>query len=58
MAEQGSKRPGAVYSGSADLVKNRRKFPGQLSVTDSGLFWIPSSYSKRHGLEQIYGWNS
>jgi hypothetical protein len=49
--------PGALFACSADqLVETdgrRRRFPGELSVTQDGLVWAPSSYSSSHGREEL-----
>ena len=45
---------GAAYSTSADLVSSAAtRFPGQLSVTQSAVVWVPSAYSRKRGEETI-----
>ena len=44
---------GALWSASADLLKGSRHFPGELSVLSDSVVWIPSSYSRHHGLGQL-----
>jgi hypothetical protein len=44
---------GALWNASADLMKDATKVPGQLSFTPESVVWMPSSYSRRHGEEEI-----
>jgi hypothetical protein len=44
---------GALWSASADLMHGAAKHPGQLSLTPESVVWTPSSYSRRHGQEEI-----
>jgi hypothetical protein len=44
---------GAVWTGSADLIEGSKHAPGQLSFTPEAVVWSPSSYSLRHGHEQL-----
>jgi hypothetical protein len=43
----------AVWTASADLIKGSKHAPGQLSFTPEAVVWSPSSYSLRHGHEQL-----
>lgn len=43
---------GAVWTGSADLIQDRRRFPGQLSVTASEVVWVPTRWSSSKGLSR------
>jgi hypothetical protein len=49
--------PGSFYASSADLVdartRRRRRLPGELSITDTAIYWNPSAYSVRKGAEPI-----
>ncbi|HEY5034866.1 MAG TPA: hypothetical protein VIJ30_07095 [Candidatus Dormibacteraeota bacterium] len=44
---------GAIWSASADLMHGATKLPGQLCFTPESVVWTPSSYSRRHGEEEI-----
>ena len=44
---------GAFWSASADFMHGATKSPGQLCFTPESVIWIPSSYSRHHGQEQI-----
>ena len=46
--------PGALYSASADLLtRPSRPWPGQLSITDHAVVWVPSAYSREHGQDRV-----
>ena len=46
--------PGAIYSGSADLLlPGGRQMPGELSFTTTTLGWIPSRYSRERGIGDV-----
>ncbi len=47
--------PGAVYSAAADVIApgSPKRRPGQLSLTASGISWLPSTYSERQGVGRI-----
>ena len=43
----------AVWTASADLIEGSKHAPGQLSLTSEAVVWTPSSYSLRHGHEEL-----
>ena len=45
--------PGAVWTVSADVLVRGKRFPGQLSVLNDAIVWLPSKYSSRRGVEKI-----
>jgi hypothetical protein len=48
--------PGSAFAASADFCpdgNHLRKFPGELSITTSGLTWSPSKYSSGKGLRPV-----
>ena len=53
MRDKTANRLDALWSGSADLLAEGRKYPGQLSLTADSLAWVPSKYSIRHGLTEF-----
>jgi hypothetical protein len=50
---KGPAAPGALWTSSADLLRGRRCFPGQLCLTTDAVIWIPTKYSRRHGMSEI-----
>jgi hypothetical protein len=47
-------KAGSIYSGSADLLlPDGKHLPGQLSLTPTGLAWVPSSYSLDLGVDEV-----
>jgi hypothetical protein len=50
---KGPTAEGATWSAGADLLMQRHKFPGQLSLTSEELIWIPSRYSERKGVVAV-----
>jgi hypothetical protein len=53
---KGATVPGALYWSSADLLADgtrQKQYPGELSVTSTGLTWTPSRYSTSHGLAPV-----
>jgi hypothetical protein len=53
LRDRGPAATGAAWSGSADLLKEGRKFSGQLSLADGRVVWSPSVRSRRDGLDEI-----
>jgi hypothetical protein len=46
--------PGALYSASADLLaRPSRPWPGQLSITEHAVAWVPSRSSRDRGQDRV-----
>jgi hypothetical protein len=44
--------PGALWSSSADLMRDGSRFPGELSLLADAVVWMPSAYSRQHGFNR------
>jgi hypothetical protein len=42
---------GAMWSASADLMRDGSRFPGELSLLSNAVVWMPSKFSRRRGLD-------
>jgi len=53
MRDKGPAKSDASWNGSADLLAQGRKYPGQLSFSAHSVAWVPTNYSMRHGARKL-----
>ena len=43
----------SIWSSSADAICQRGRFPGQLSLTNDRIIWVPNQYSRRNEMHEL-----